>query len=217
MLKIILKSLILITIIITIIVVSIFTWYKLWTHQDKIIIPDLASQNAKAFFEWAKKQIWVVTKYDYSNWYYSNGWYPPEDTGVCSDIIWRTYQNLWYDFKEQFGTDRSKNPNWYDLKADSNIHYRRVKELYTYFSKNGKTLSKEMIPWDIWNLSNWQTGDIVTFSEYSDKHLWHIGIISNIRRNDGVPYMIDNHGKWVNITITPLDWPSKINGHFRIF
>ena len=48
-------------------------------------------------------------------------------------------------------------------------------------------------------------------------HLWHIGIIADTRRADGVPYMLDNHGNGVGIFITPLEWPTKIIGHFRPF
>jgi uncharacterized protein len=44
------------------------------------------------------------------------------------------------------------------------------------------------------NLSEWQPGDIVIFDELPSNHLWHIGIISDIRDKDGVPYMLDNHG-----------------------
>jgi hypothetical protein len=74
-----------------------------------------------------------------------------------------------------------------------------------------------MIPWDEQNLSEWQTGDIVIFKELPSNHLWHIGMISDERRTDGVPYMIDNHGSGTDITITPLDWPTKIIGHYRYF
>jgi uncharacterized protein YijF (DUF1287 family) len=195
--------------------VQIWQEYKLL--KPSFTIPNIASTGAISFFKSAKKQIWVVTKYDYSNGYYSNGWFPPDDTGVCSDVIWRAYQNMWSNFISLFQKDITKNPELYSKNQDQNINYRRVKELYIYFSRNWTRLTNKLTPNDPENLIQWQTGDIVTFSESWDKNLWHIGIISGIRRKDGVPYMLDNHGNWVDITMTPLDWPGKINGHFRIF
>lgn len=204
---------------ITIVVIVFNNIYEYINKQsDSIItIPNIASKQSILFFESAKKQIGVVTKYDYSNGYYWNGGFPPEDTGVCSDIIWRAYQNMWFNFIAIFQKHITKNPELYNKNQDTNINYRRVKEIYTYFSKNWITLTNDLDPNNHENLIQWQTGDIVTFSESWEKNLWHIGIISDIRRNDGVPYMIDNHGNWVDITMTPLDWPGKINGHFRVF
>ncbi len=73
-----------------------------------------------------------------------------------------------------------------------------------------------MIPWDKTNLQKWKTGDIVTFARTSSG-LMHIGIITDTRRVDGVPFMIDNHGYGTKIRNTPLDWKSEIIGHYRVF
>jgi len=59
--------------------------------------------------------------------------------------------------------------------------------------------------------------DIVIFDIMPNKWLWHIWIISDIRRYDWVPYMLDNHWYWVSTRITPLEWPTKIIGHYRYF
>lgn len=56
--------------------------------SSKIEIPNTASEEAKNFAKNAEKQIGIVTKYDFSNGYYGNGGLPPDDTGVCSDVIW---------------------------------------------------------------------------------------------------------------------------------
>lgn len=55
------------------------------------------------------------------------------------------------------------------------------------------------------------------FDALPPKNLWHIGVIGDRRRRDGVPYIIDNHGSGVDQVITPLDWPTAIVGHYRIF
>lgn len=99
------------------------------------------------------------------------------------------------DFKKLFNQDFIKFKKEYGKDLDSNIDFRRVKQLYIYFSHQGKILTNQLIPNDIANLSKWQPGDIVIFDALAPKQLWHIGIITDVRRTDGVPYMIDNHGK----------------------
>jgi uncharacterized protein YijF (DUF1287 family) len=86
-----------------------------------------------------------------------------------------------------------------------------------YFNHTAKVLTNTLTPWDIKNLEEWQPWDIVIFDELPSNHLWHVGIIADIRNNEGVPYMIDNHGLGVGITITPLDWPTRIIWHYRPF
>lgn len=208
----------------------IFTIEKSWIRFPKTMILEptfpkvtgveisiTASSGALRFFESAKKQIGKVTQYDLTNGYYGNGGYPPEDTGVCSDLIWRAYRDVGLDFQKIISEAIQKNPRLYDNDLDSNINYRRVKRLFVYYSNNAKILTNELVPNNRENLATWQPGDIVIFDELPSNHLWHIGIISDERRWDGVPYMVDNHGKWVGITITPLDWPAKIKWHFRPF
>lgn len=184
-----------------------------WSIQ----IPNLASQEAKEFFSAAKKQIGVVTSYDLSNEYYSHWWFPPENTGVCTDVIWRAYRDIWKDFKKILWEHHDKFPRLYQDFGDNNINFRRVKNIDTFYKNTAKVLTNEMIPNDTVNLSEWQTGDIVIFQALPPKNLWHIGIIADSRRDDGVPFMIDNHGQWTRISSTPLDWPTKIIWHYRPF
>jgi len=53
------------------------------------------------------------------------------------------------------------------VNFDSYINFRRVKVLNIFLSRQAKILTKEMIPSDVQNLSEWQTGDIVTFEKLS--------------------------------------------------
>lgn len=192
-----------------------FAWYKT-IIKPKIVIPNLASIQAVKFYSWALKQIGVITNYDHSNWYYSSWWwFPPQDTWVCSDVIRRTFNEMNIDFKNLIDDDIRKSPDSYDTKFDSNINFRRVKNLNIFFKKKSKILTSELIPNNIKNLTEWQTWDIVVFDALPPKNLWHIAIISNLRADNWVPYMIDNHWDWVYITITPLDWPTKIIWHYR--
>ena len=186
-------------------------------NEAKITIPDASSEQNRAFFLAAKKQIDVVTSYDFWNGYYGDGGFPPENTGVCSDVIWRAFGETGQDFKAQIEQDIQKNPSAYTSADDTNINFRRVKNIDIFLKHRAQTLENIIIPWNIENLIQWQTGDIVIFDELPENHLWHIGIISDIRRGDGVPYMLDNHGKWVWMTMTPLDWPTNVIGHYRYF
>ncbi len=196
-----------------------------WKYSDipaiddavAIKIADVSTASGRSLFLSAKKQIWVVNTYDHGNGYYGNGGYPPDDTWVCTDVIWRTYRDMWIDLKAKIDTDMRKNTTAYSSKFDSNINFRRVKNQKAYFSRTAKSLTTNMIPNDVKNLTLWQAWDIIIFDELPTSHLMRIGIITDIRRKDGVPYMIDNHGYGTNIKITPLDWPTKIVWHFQIF
>ena len=133
--------------------------------------------------------------YDFSNGYYGSAdGYPPADTGVCSDVIARAFDVTESSLRRLVDKDILENPSIYATKPDTYINFRRVKNLNIFFSRKAKNLTNEMIAGDEKNLSEWQTGDIVIFEELPRSHLWHIGIISDERKSDGTPYMIDNHG-----------------------
>lgn len=187
------------------------------TKENKSVFQITSSESWVLLYKNATKQIWIVTKYDFSNWYYSNWWFPPVGIWVCSDVIRMAYGEMNIDIKKLVDEDISKNPSIYKTNFDSNINFRRVKNLKIFFDRNSKILTNELIPNNIKNLETWQVWDIVIFDELPHNHLWHIWIISPQRRDDWVPYMIDNHWDWVNISITPLDWPTKIIGHYRYF
>lgn len=112
-------------------------------------------------------------------------------------------------------TDIVRNPLLYPNPGDRNIDYRRVKNLKVFLDRKAMVLSNNLIPDDRVNYSEWQTGDLVIFDELPTNHLWHIGIVARERRDDGVPFMIDNHGYGTSVLMTPLDWSTKIVGHYR--
>src|SRR3989344_8522608 len=141
----------------------------------------------------AKNQIGVVTKYDTS--YFDNGGFPPQDSGACADIVWRTFQDAGYDIKTLLETDIKNFPNKYNENfiADSNINFRRTENLRAFLNNNAQILTNNIEPWNIENLVQWQGGDIVTFAQIPGR-LWHVAIVSDKRRVDGVPLLIHNHG-----------------------
>ena len=118
---------------------------------------------------------------------YFSGGYPPENVGVCSDVVWRAFKNAGYSLKDMVDADIKRRPEAYPLieKPDPNIDFRRVRNLHIFFEKYAVTLTKNIEKTD-----KWQAGDIVILGD--DKH---IGIISDKRNDKGVPYVIHNDGQ----------------------
>lgn len=158
----------------------------------------------------------------YRDAYYENGGYPPPDEGVCTDVIWRAFRNAGYDLKKMIDDDIKRNLRYYPRiwgqreDPDPNIDFRRVQNLISFFKRHAEILTTEIKPWDAENLKQWQGGDIVTFD--GPHPLEHIGIISDIRRADGVPLLIHNGGPYAKEEDRLLSWHedvSKITYHFR--
>jgi hypothetical protein len=148
----------------------------------------------------------------YKSAYYQGG-YPPETEGVCTDVIWRAFKNAGYDLKNMVDNDIKNNVRLYPRvngKPDPNIDFRRVPNLDVFFKRYATTLTLELKPYDKENLKQWQGGDIVVF-----KNPGHIGILSDKRRNDGIPYLIHNAGPYAMEADDFLWWYPKIVGHYR--
>lgn len=177
--------------------------------QDGDGIKDLADILEGARLDAANKPL-------YRSAYYAGG-YPPDEEGVCTDVIWRALGNAGYNLKEIIDQDIKKNPKAYPRVEgcpDPNIDFRRVPNLDSFFSRHGTVLTTEIIPYDLENLAEWQAGDIVVF----DKPVEHIAIVSDIRRRDGVPYIIHNAGPYTREEDALLRWAqniSAISGHYR--
>jgi uncharacterized protein YijF (DUF1287 family) len=115
---------------------------------------------------------------------YFVGGYPPEDIGVCADVIWRAFREAGYSLRDMIDRDIERNPIKYSsiINPDTNIDFRRVVNLKVFFSMYAQVLTT-----DIDDISEWQPGDIVIFRNNE-----HIGIVSDKRNADGRPYIIHN-------------------------
>ncbi len=177
-------------------------------------VPNLQTPQAEALVAAAREQIDVVTKYD-------GTYFPadeiPEDSGVCTDVIWRALAAVNYDLRENMEEDISKNPNDYPTSPplDSNVNFRRVKTIKIFLDKYAEKLPMEVVPHDVENLSTWQGGDLVTFARLETTGLEHIAIVSDKRLRNGVPLLIHNHGHGTLENNLLLDWPAEITGHYR--
>lgn len=145
----------------------------------------------------------------YTSAYYEGG-YPPENEGVCTDLVWRALKNAGYMLKDMVDEDIKNNVSAYprtEGKPDPNIDFRRVPNLQVYFERNQISLTT-----DLNKIEEWQPGDIVIFDNS------HIGIISDKRNKKGIPYLIHNTGqpKREEDTLEICNKFQPISGHYRM-
>lgn len=154
-------------------------------------------------------KIEAENKPTYKSAYYSGG-YPPDNEGVCTDVIWRALKNAGYSLKDMVDEDIKNNVDEYprvDGKPDSNIDFRRVPNLKVYFERNQINLTT-----DLSKIEEWQPGDIVVFGSS------HIGIISDKRNKKGIPYLLHNGGQPLREEdiLEVYNKYEPITGHYRM-
>ncbi|QSX09647.1 DUF1287 domain-containing protein [Alkalibacter rhizosphaerae] len=122
----------------------------------------------------------------YDGTYLPDG-YPPDDVGVCSDVIWRAFKEAGYSLRAMVDQDIALRLDSYPRidKPDTNIDFRRVVNLRVFFERYAESLTMDPM-----QIQEWQPGDIVIFGE--DKH---IGLISDKRNRDGIAYVLHNGGQ----------------------
>ena len=148
---------------------------------------------------------YVSTQPQYKSKYYSTG-YPDDGYGVCTDVVAFAMRSAGYDLMELVGEDIKEHPGDYKIKSsDKNIDFRRVQNLKVWFKNNAVGLTT-----DLSDIEAWQGGDIVIFKN-------HIGVISDRRNKDGVPYVIHhNSPHQVSYEEDILEKRSDMVAHYRI-
>lgn len=150
----------------------------------------------------------------YRSVYYEGGGYPPEDEGVCTDLVWRALKHAGYDLKAMMDADIRSNLSLYPRvggEPDPDIDFRRVPNQMVFFRRYGQSLTTELIPGDADNLALWQPGDIVTFKDPD-----HVVILSTRRNAQGVPWLIHHSAPYpreADDFISRL--PRGVTGHYR--
>ena len=145
---------------------------------------------------------YIKTKPKYKSKYYETG-YPNDNYGVCTDVVAFALLGAGYDLQELVDLDIRENRDLYNISVvDKNIDFRRVKNLKIYFSHHAISLTK-----DTKDIASFQGGDIVIFKN-------HIGILSDKRNKQGLPYLIHNAGQ--PILEEDVLERYEIVGHFRI-
>ena len=148
---------------------------------------------------------YVNTYPKYKSRYYQTG-YPDDGYGVCTDVVAYALKNAGYDLQVLVDADIRAHPEEYDLaEPDANIDFRRVRNLKVFFAHNAIALTT-----DVSDAAQWQGGDIVIFKK-------HIGIVSDRRNRDGVPYVIHHNDPWQTAYEQDiLEKRTDIVGHYRI-
>lgn len=135
-----------------------------------------------------------------------NNGYPTRDTGVCTDVIWRSFKEAGYSLRSMVNEDIKNHPERYPMVETPNtyIDFRRVKTIRPFFEAYC-----EVLPNDLTDPKDWQPGDIVIFNPRD----YHIGILSDKRNKKGYPYVFHNEGQ----SEREEDFlrPRKVSGHYR--
>ena len=148
---------------------------------------------------------YTASRPKYKSRYYQTG-YPDDGYGVCTDVVAYALRYAGYDLMALIEADIQANPNDYNIEEpDIHIDFRRVRNLKVYFAHAALSLTT-----DISAIEEWQGGDIVIFQN-------HIGIVSNRRNRDGVPYVIHHNGPWQKTYEQDiLEDRDDIAGHYRM-
>ena len=136
----------------------------------------------------------------------------PSHTGVCTDVVIRSYRQLGIDLQQLLHEDISANFEQYPSKRiwglnkpDTNIDHRRVPNLRTFFSRHGESLEVS----DSWK--DYKPGDLVTWKLGGVRP--HIGIVSNKKNWKGHPLIVHNVGWGPKLEDVLFAYP--ITGHYR--
>lgn len=137
----------------------------------------------------------------------------PDDTGVCTDVVIRTYRRLDIDLQQLVHEDMVKNFKQYPAKkvwgskrTDTNIDHRRVYNLQAFFKRFGQNLPITDDPKD------YQPGDLVTW-QITPKFP-HIGIMVDVATSDPNRYMVV-HNIANGPQIDDILFAFPITGHYR--
>lgn len=149
---------------------------------------------------------YVATTPGYLSAYYATG-RPNDGYGVCTDVVDQALFAVGIDLQREISTDYAKNPDSYPRikQPDPNIDFRRVLNQKVWFERHAKSLTT-----DTSQIQQWLAGDIVVFTN-------HVGIVSDRRMSDGVPYLIHHDSRWQRTyEDNVLHRRTDIVGHYRI-
>ncbi len=174
----------------------------------------LASDFEEDIIKSAIERTHLNIQYDgsYFSLAYPNG-DVPENLGVCTDVIIRTYRKMGTDLQKLVHEDMLNNfksyPSqriWGLNKPDKNIDHRRVPNLQSFFKRQGRSLkvSNKAVDYKPGNLVTWMLPG----------NLPHIGIVTDrIDKNTGNPLIVHNIGSGPKLEEMLFSY--KISGHYR--
>lgn len=127
----------------------------------------------------------------------------PSHTGVCTDVVIRSYRALGIDLQQLVHEDMKSSfsayPSLWGLKRpDRNIDHRRVPNLQRFFERIGAEVKGQD--------AKFLPGDLVAW-DLTGKGLWHIGIVT------GPDTFVHNIGAGPVAEKGIDQW--KVIGHYR--
>lgn len=136
----------------------------------------------------------------------------PDNIGVCSDVVVRSYRALGIDLQKDVHEDMRDHfdlypKNWGLRMPDPNIDHRRVPNLRVFFSRHGESLRPSK------RADDYVAGDIVTWNLRPNGFLPHIGIVTDQKTRSGVPMIVHNIGGGPTLEDILFSYP--ITGHYR--
>lgn len=135
----------------------------------------------------------------------------PENKGVSSDVIIRSYRELGIDLQELVHLDMDKNfrlyPQlWGQTGTDTNIDHRRVPNLQRFFKRKGQEIPVTK------RMEDYEFGDIVVWNLHDGES--HIGIVvPGPGSHSGEKWVVHNAGEgtcWENSLFS-----YTVRGHYR--
>jgi uncharacterized protein YijF (DUF1287 family) len=135
----------------------------------------------------------------------------PEDVGVCTDVVIRSYRSLGIDLQQRVHEDMRASfgeypPLWGLTRPDPSIDHRRVPNLQAFFRRSGASLAPSR------DAADYRPGDLVTWM--LPGNLPHIGVVADRRSDDGErPLLVHNIGSGPQLEDVLFSW--EITGHYR--
>ena len=171
-----------------------------------------AQRPVERFLAAAHAQVGQTLSYDPA---YRRIAYPggdvPLSTGVCTDVVIRSFRAVGLDLQVLVHQDMKANfasypRNWGLRRPDTNIDHRRVPNLQTFLKRKGKSVAVTR------RAADYLPGDIVTWRLSSG--VPHIGIVSNRRKGDR-HLVVHNIG--AGAQVEDVLFAFEVTGHYRWF
>ena len=134
----------------------------------------------------------------------------PADTGVCTDVVIRSYRVLGIDLQKEVHVDMKRAfsaypKNWGLSKPDSNIDHRRVPNLQAFFKRKGASLPVTQTAGD------YLPGDLITCTVAG--RLPHIAVVVPAPDGGETPWIVHNIGSGPKLENRLFEFP--LTGHYR--
>ena len=174
---------------------------------------DARATKLRKVLENAHAQVGTTVLYDpaYVDLKYPGG-DVPADRGVCTDVVIRAFRAVGIDLQQLVHEDMKAHfsaypKNWGLSRPDTNIDHRRVPNLMTFFTRQGKSLPVTA------NASDYQPGDVVTWSIPGG--VPHIGLVVTETSSEDPARHLMIHNIGAGAKMEDVLFGFKVIGHYR--